>query len=713
MKRIRPSQIPYADPARLLIETFDSLLPPRAIGTAEFTAASRWVKSAVGGHLVRWDHGDAPYLVEPMEALDHREHDTVAIVGPGACGKTMVAENWLLKSIAEDPADLLWYMQTDPTKDAYVKGRIEPMLEAHDKLIGHLRHGRDSVEFKRFRAMRAEFLAFTPSNLINKHVTRIVADEVDAYDKSMGDPMAWLDPRRQAAGADSMLLAISHPDQGLPLHMPVDRQRGIMSLYARGDRRTWWWPCPHCGGYSSPNPGTHTRMLLDYDDRAPLDEIEAMARLKCPHCQGKIEDHVRRDMNRAARWVGLGEEIDADGRVTGERHLKRIAAFWIHGLMSPFVMGGIGGMARARVEAERKAEADADDTALRTVMAKTWGEPPAPLRSLGTLDPEVLKERVEPALALGEIPPGVRFFTVSADAQGNRFEVLRRGWGVDGESWVLDYARRPAEPATSPEDWLQLFTELTRPLPLADGSGRVMQPRCVMFDAYGLPGTTERAYEAWMRWRQKGLARKLGRIDGRDAWNILPSKGERGADGRLVVSYPDARSDRRAAARGQVPVAIFNSDSAKNDLSGHLQRMMPGPGYVHFPAALHQGFPDFFDQLTAEARNRLGRWEKRSDGARNEVLDLMVGCHLGARLHGMRRLNWERPPAWADEWDRNSLVGLPAPPEPEAAPPLPVVPDAAGSPVAEQPRRPLAAAVVVQPRPRVAVQVESRRARYA
>lgn len=27
---------------------------------------------------------------------------------------------------------------------------------------------------------------------------------------------------------------------------------GILSLYNRGDRRRWYWPCPHCGDWFQP-----------------------------------------------------------------------------------------------------------------------------------------------------------------------------------------------------------------------------------------------------------------------------------------------------------------------------------------------------------------------------------------------------------------------------------------------------------------------------
>jgi len=662
-KQHEPASFPYADAGKLLRETFDAFLPPKRISVAEHSVQNRWVKSPVGGHMQLWSHETAPYLTDIMEALSSGEHDTIAVVGPGASGKTMVAENWLLHSIDADPADLLWYMQTDPAKEAYVKGRIEPMLEAHDKLIGHLRHGRDSVEFKRFRQMRAEFLAFTHNNLINKHVARIVADEIDAYDKALGAALDLLNPRRQAAGADSMLLAISHPDLGLPIQAPRELQRGIMAIYADSDRRTYWWPCPQCNGFSSPNPGTSRRMVISYDANAPLDVIEATAHLLCPYCGNPIEDRERAAMHAGAKWVGLGEEIHDDGRISGARRRMNKAGFWIVGAMSPFVKDGIGGLARARVAAERALAASGEDQGLRTVMVKTWGEPYAAPRNVGTVDAQALAERAVPAelCPRGYVPEGVRGITVSVDNQLNRFELLARGWGQGMESWIIERLVIEAAPATNPDDWdklLQMMGALA--FPLADGSGRAMRVKAGGFDSYGAPGATEQAYAAWLRAKRLGLARNTGRVQGRDAWNLLPMKGASGANApRLSLSYPDTqRKDRKVAARGEVPVLLFNPNMAKDALSAQLQRAETGPGHVHIPAWLLEPEPPhlFLEQLAAEKRDKRGQWSKISPSARNEGIDLMTMNEAIARLHGIHRVNWEAPPAWLQDWERNSMI---------------------------------------------------------
>jgi phage terminase large subunit GpA-like protein len=687
----------YADAGRLLRETFDGFLPPLRISVAEHAECHRWVKSTAGPHLERYDHRTAPYLRGPMEALTADGVETVAIVGPASSGKTAgPAESWLLQTMHADPADMLWYMPTEDLVGAYVKGRIEPMLDAHEKLIGELRHGRDSVTMKRFRGGRVEFLPFIHNALVNKHVQRIIADEYDAYDETLGDPLALLNPRRQAAGADSKLLAISHPDLGLPITAPAARQRGIMKLYAASDRRTWWWPCPHCAAFSSPNPGTARRMVLHWPEDAPIEEVAAATRLLCPTCGGLIEDGHRHAMNQAGRWVAQGEEIDEDGRITGRPVASPVAGFWIVGVMSPFVMGGIGALARARVAAERAVTAGGDQRELRSVMVKGWGEPYAAPSHLGSVDAAALAERADERLSLGRVPEGVRFLTAWADAQGNRWEWLVRGWGEANESWIVHHEVVTGDPAASPDDWDGLLARLQlTTFPLADGSGRRMRIRVAGFDVQGQPGVTEQAYAAWLRRRQKGLVRRLGVVEGRDAWDLVPTRGANGKGSpRVSLVYPNSqRRDRKANARGQVPLLLFNPNQAKDALAAQLALAPPAAGAVHFPAALRaaNGPPHpFFEGLAAEQRDPgSGAWTKANSAARNEPMDLMVGCEVIARLHGLHRINWERPPAWAAAWETNSMV-------------LANLPASAASPAPEAPRLPPAPLPVAAP-PRAAL----------
>ena len=668
-------QARYASASRLVLESLAAFLPPRRLTVADWAEQHRWLANEGGGYVGRWRHETVPYLVAPMEALTSRDHNTVAIVGPGQSAKTTVAENWLLQMIDGDPADLLWYMQTEPSLESYVKKRIEPMIAAHKAIKQQLgtRPVDNSLHFKRFPAMSTEFLTATHANLINKSAGRIVADEIDAYPPDLGDVLNLLNVRRQTFGRESMVLGISHPDRAGGLDSRKWTE-GIMAWYAASDRRTWWCPCPHCGCFAAFQPTEARHFALTYPADAPLDVVEAEARLVCPANGCLIADDERRAMLLRGVWIGVGQSIDEEGQIAGELLPRAIAGFWITGTMSPFAFGGLGGLASSRVKAQREWEATGDDASLRQVICKQWGWPYDGPRPVGAIDATALADRAED-YPLRIVPHGVRFLTAFIDVQANRFELLVRGWGVDGESWIVDHRRLDAETATSAEDWdAMIGTALGAEYPLADGSGRIMRVRGAAYDSGGAPGVTEQAYAAWRRWRHRHAVRLLGKVGGRDVWNLLPSKGQGTANAtRLTVAYPDTtRKDRKVAKRGEVPLAVFNANAFKDSLAGHLAQAMPGRGYVHAPAALRSSEPPhlWFEQLTAERRKPIGAWERI--GRANEALDLMVGTHMVAHLHGLPRIDWTRPPAWAAAWDVNSAVGQPSTRAvPEAAQPAP------------------------------------------
>jgi phage terminase large subunit GpA-like protein len=661
----------YVDARVLLAEALQAFLPPEPIGVAEWAGKYRWLTNEGGGHVGLWDNERAPYLVEPMEALGSERYLTVAVAGPGQSGKTSLGDNWMLQSIDADPANMLRYMQTKDAVEAYVKRTVEPMLAAHGQVKAKqgLRPIDDSLGFKRFRGMSVDFLVAARSNLISKDAPRIIADEIDAWDPGFGDPMVQLDVRRSTYGSDSMVLAISHPDRARGVE-PSDWIAGIMAVYRDSTRCTWWWPCPECDGWSSPNPGTARQCVLVYPEDAPIEEIAAQTFLLCPCCGTLIRDDHRSEMNRRGRWVGQGEEIDEAGTMTGSRVRSTTAGYWIVGMMSPFLLEGIGGLAVNRVKAERERDAGGEDRTLREVMTKQWGMPYQPTRQVGSLDAETLADRAEPGLHIGMVPDGVRFLTAAIDCQNDRFEAMVRGWGVDGESWIVAHWIVRADPATSPGDWDDLIRDvLARRWPLADGSGRTMRVFAAGYDSQGQAGVTMQAFSAWQRAQATGYAKRAGIVDGREAWTLLPLRGASGNNpAPIVVTRPDSqwRKDRATSTRGIVPLGIFAPNRFKDDAAAQLSVAAPGPWHVHIPTGFRGDYPAeprrdakphlFLGQLTAERRNARGAWAKLTSASRNEAWDLLVMTHVMAHLHGLARMDWDSPPGWAATWDENPFV---------------------------------------------------------
>jgi phage terminase large subunit GpA-like protein len=704
-----PSSEVYADPARLLSQCLAAFLPPEKVTTADYTARNRYLNNEGGGYVGRWNHEKAPYLVGIMDALDRvadgeetPEHTTVALVKPAQCGGTATAENWLLRNVATDPANMLWYMQIKDTLEAYVKKTINPMIEQHPVLFDRLGKDRtdNSLSFKRFLGMTVEFLPATENALKSKYAGRIVADEWDSWILE-ADPKTWLDSRRQTFGRESMLFALSHADKAEGAK-DTDWKTGIMALYRESDRRVWWWECPHCKAFSSPNPGARLHMAIKYDPDASLGVIRETAHLACPNNGCVIEDHERAAMNLTGRWVGLGQSIDEEtGEVTGKLKKCEIAGFWIVGAMSPFILGGIGHLAYLRAVAEREFATTGNDRSLKEVIVKHWGYPYEPQRKIGSLDSAVLVARADENLALGMVPSWVRFLTAGVDTQGNRFEYLVRGWGLDRESIVVHHEMIKGDPGASASDWDALFEKvIDAEFPLQGAPGRVMKVRGVGIDAYGQPGVTPHAFNAWRRFKLRKRIRLVGVFSGREAFTVMLLKGGTALFGNpFTVSRPDTdKGQRRTGARGDVPLGTFNPNFFKDQLQTQLTCGMPGPGYVHLPAGLkakEEPHP-FFEQLVAENRLPTGRWKKKTDNTRNEAWDLLVMSGAIAHLFTPSKFDWERPPAWAQPWETNSLVqAASSATAPARAPGAPALAPVPAAPQGRAPAQPAAVGMTV------------------
>ena len=648
-------------------EEFDrvlSYLPAKErLSVSEFAEKHRWMFNEGGGHVGRWDNTIVPYVVEPMDELDNFDIQTVVIAAPAQSGKTEIGQNWFLRSVHSQPGNMLWFMQTDDSLEAYVKARINPMIRNHDFMVNAQgkKSKDDSLHFKNFGAMHIEFLSATYSNLINKSAPRIMADEIDAYPETLGNVKPLLDKRRQTFGKESKILITSHPDRARGMNPDKDWTDGVMGVYADSDRRMWYWECVHCHAWSSPCPLAERYMCLSYPEDGTLDQVQEQACLVCPVNGCIVTDSERLLMTKKGKWVGSGQKISLDGVVTGERVKRNTAGFWAVGAMSPFIIGGLGGMAREKAKAEREFEVSGEDKTLKEVMTKTFGFPYSPPRQIGSVTANELAARCEDYVPMKIVPRGARFLTAGVDIQAGYFDVLVRGWGKGGESWIIDKFKIKGDPATDPDDWDELINLLLKRAYDMEGVGdKAMPIRGIGYDLSGQPGVTRQGYDAWSRWKEQGLVRNYGMINDKEAWSVIPTKGMAAAmSKKLTVSYPDTSGNKqRAASKGIVPVAMFNPNLFKDDLNGQLQRANEGHWYVHFPVELRSQNPPhpWFEQLVSETRDIKGKWEKINRGARNEALDLMVMNHVVAHLHGLSEIKWDKPPAWAAEWEVNNFL---------------------------------------------------------
>lgn len=611
------------------------------------------------GNSVAWESTLTPYVVEAMNCLSSRSYDAVVFVAPARTGKTLgLIDGWISYNIVCDPSDMLVVQMTQDKAQEHSKRRLAKMFRHSPAIARRLSPHRNdnNVHDKTFRDGSFLKIGWPSINVFSSSDFKCVAlTDYDRFPEDVdgeGDAFSLASKRTTTFMSLGMTLVESSPGREItdtrwkpssPHEAPPTT--GILSLYNRGDRRRWYWPCPHCGEYFQPSMANMTgyRHIAD-----PMEASEA-ARIQCPHCHKLTEPQQKRELNNRGVWLREGQHIDRDGNITGEARRSRIASFWMEGPAAAYQTWAQ--LVYKLLTAEEEYERTGSEETLKAVINTDWGLPYQSRRSLEARSGDALMARAED-VSKRTVSDGVRFIVATVDVQGGkkrRFVVQVVGYGAYGERWIIDrynirYSLRvnedgesqPVNPAARPEDWDLLKTDvLEKTYPLEADPEQFMPVLAMAVDSGGEDGVTDNAYAFWRRCKRKGVA---GRV--------YLFKGDSTRREKLITkTYPDntERSERRAKARGDVPLYLLQTNALKDRVAAALEREEPGANYIHFPDWLG---PWFYEELTYEERSADGKWKKPGRG-NNEALDLMCYAHALAILRGYERINWEKPPGWA------------------------------------------------------------------
>ncbi|GDO29216.1 phage terminase large subunit [Escherichia coli] len=634
------------------------LRAPRRMRVAD--AVAQYMRVPMGaGNSVPWDPLVASYVIEPMNCLASREYDAVIFVGPARTGKTIgLIDGWVIYNVICDPADMLIIQMTEEKAREHSKKRLARTFRVSPEVVSRLSPNKNdnNVYDRTFLAGNYLKIGWPSVNIMSSSDYKCVAlTDYDRFPEDIdgeGDAFSLASKRTTTFMSSGMTLVESSPGRDVkdvkwrrtsPHEAPPTT--GILSLYNRGDRRRWYWPCPHCGEYFQPC-GDVVAGFRDIAD--PVLASEA-AYIQCPSCSGRILPEQKRELNGRGVWLRDGESINADGSRYGDPRRSRIASFWMEGPAAAYQT--LSQLVYKLLTAEQEYETTGSEETLKTVINTDWGLPYLPRASMEQRKSELLEQRAEPVPSRS-VPDGVNFLVATVDVQAGRhrrFVVQVTGYGSRGERWIIDRYNitqslrgdsdgesQRIDPASYPEDWDVLLTDVFhKSWPLASDPSQQMRLMAMAVDSGGEDGVTDNAYKFWRRCRRDGLGKR-----------IYLFKGDSIRRAKLITrTFPDntGRTGRRAQAAGDVPLWLLQTDALKDRVNNALWRDSPGPGYVHFPDWLGSWF---YDELTYEERSSDGKWSKPGRGA-NEAFDLMVYAEALVILHGYEKIRWPDAPEWA------------------------------------------------------------------
>lgn len=660
----------------ILLSVSTILQPSEDLTVAEAAERHRYLNTP-GAYVGPYLNSTAPYMVEPMNEFTSRVFTGLCFVGPAQSSKTeAMVLNTLAYTIRCDPMDMMIVCPTQTAARDFSIRRIDRM-HRHSPDIGEMQlpgADADNKFDKQYKTGMLLSLSWpTPTELAGKPIGRIVLTDRDRMPDDVdgdGDPFDLSSKRTTTFGSHAMTVAESSPSRPVknPKWLPSSPHEappcdGILALYNRGDRRRWYWPCPHCGNYFE-----GTFQDLTYERRQGMSNLEVAetAQMRCPlaGCGRLIHPDARHAMQQRGCWVRDHQAVDKDGVVFGPSPRTLIASFWLRGVAAAFTTWKK--LVAQYLDALDDFERTGSEEALKKFYNNDLGEPYTPKAMTTGRLPETLKSR---AVRLDEksirrVPENVRFLIATVDVQKNmwvvqvfgimpgtpfdmvlidRFDVRKsKRQDADGDTeWV--------KPATYLEDWDELVEHvIDKEYPLDDDSGRHMSIKMTGCDSGGKEGVTGMAYSFYRKLRDEG---KSGRFI------LMKGEGKPGQP-RARLNYPDSsRKDQLSAARGDIPVLFLNSNLIKDMLDARLDCVMPGKGMFLIPDWL----PDrFFAELCAEVRTAKG-WEHPASRGRNEATDLSymaIGLCISQMLL-VEKIDWSNPPSWAAEWDKNDLVRQP------------------------------------------------------
>lgn len=646
----------------------EQIRPPERLTVSQSAEKYRYVNNP-GSYIGPWKNSTAPYLTEIQDVFADPVYYGEVVVAPAQSGKTdALCLNPIVHAVTVAGFDLIVYSPTQTDSRDFSIRRVDRLNRHSPAVADRLLRNRDADNKFDKQYSNGVLLSLghpSVSQLAGKPVPWVVLTDYDRMPEDVGgdgSPYDLASKRTTTFGSFAMAAAESSPSRPVtnlrwirssPHQAPPTT--GILSLYNRGDRRQWYWQCPHedCREHFVGN-----FKYMRWDQSQPsFAAMAGTAYMECPHCSGEITWDMRDGMQQNAVWLADGQVIDRNGQINGEPLHTGIASFWLNGVAAAFVTWPR--LVVNYLNAANEYDQTGSEEALKKFYNTDLAEPYYPKAEESVRQPEVLKSREEP-LTQQAVPENVRFMLATVDVQKNMFVVQVQGFqpGTKPDVVVIDrFDIRKSErldedgerywvkPHAYPEDWDLLTSEvLQRSYPVDDTSGRRMKVRMTACDSGGKAGATANAYEYYRRLRTTGQSSRFVLLKGASTANAP----------RTRVDYPDSnRRDRFAGARGDVPVLFFNPNMLKDDLDGRLDVIDPGQGMIRFPDWLPEWF---YAEMCAETRVD-GLW-KNPKNNRNEAWDLLyyaLGLAYSPYIRA-DKIDWENPLSWYAPWERNSLV---------------------------------------------------------
>jgi phage terminase large subunit GpA-like protein len=549
---------------KVIQETNQTWTPPPNLKISDWADAYRKLSPESSAEAGAWRTDRAPYQREIMDAFNDPDIQRIAFIKSAQVGATEILLNVIGYYIDQDPAPMLIMQPTLQMAQAFSKDRLATMIRDSEKIRDCVKdpRSRDSgntVLSKKFAGGNLNIVGSnSASGLASRPIRIVLADEVDRYESSAGaegDPISLATKRTTTFWNKKIYMCSTPTIKGLSR---------IETAFEESDKRYYHVPCPEC----------NVKQVLKWKNVVWDENKPETANYACDECGSIIDESKKQWMLKHGEWIASEPKSDTAGF-----HISELYSVW----------STWADMAKSFLEAKKQPEML--KTWINTALGESWEEQGETIEH-----EELLERRLNYDSAT--IPEAVLVLTAGVDTQKDRLELQMVGWGVNYESWVIEYKIFWGDPNAA-NVWQELDNYLKKRFKTE--TGRVLTISCTCIDSGG--HHTNQVYQ-FTKPRQ-------GR-------RIFAIKGLSQA-GKPIANRPTFVGKNKAVLYG------VGVDSAKEAIFARLSSE-PEDTTLHFCSDLDE---EYFKQLTAEKRvTKFVRGRKtliwKQIRPRNEALDTLV-----------------------------------------------------------------------------------------
>ena len=526
----------------------------------------------------RWRNERTPYLKEIMSCLSANDpSEYIVFVSGTQLGKTECILNWIGEIIHLMPGPAAVVQSTLKSVEAFSKQRLQPMIDCTPELFSRVAKSREreagnTIEMKEFPGGSVNVLTANSEDTLRSKPMRFLGlDEVDMYP-------GWTVSKaieRTETFFNRKIFLCSSPKKLI--------DSIIWAEYLMSDQREYFLPCPECGHMQ-----TIKWKNLKFEYNRETFKLAGQVLLACEGCGMLISENKKLEMLQNGKWISQ----NPDGKYPGF-HLPQFYSV----LGSSKWRSAVNKHLKILQKKKQGNPTYIEDreTWTNDVCAEPWKEVQDP-----KMNWEKLFNRRE-AYKLEPLNEKIILLTAGVDIQDDRIEVQVLGFGLDYETYVVEYKTFHGK-LSDLEIWAHLDEFLLKSY--RHPIGHRMRIMSTTIDTGG--HYPAKVYE-FTKTRYTPKERYVFAIKGASSYN------------QPIVKAP---SKQQGAY-----LFVVGTDTAKDHLNECLKTELPGAGYIHFPLTMPEAY---FHQLCSERKvtewfkgKRRKVW-KNTSRARNEALDTFV-----------------------------------------------------------------------------------------